>query len=111
MGSGGLDCGIVRTRRIRRSRTTPLEHCGGDLLHLDKGKYQWIDVRRFRGNPELSDDELLAALLAHPQYHDDYQGLAPDEQPGTVHQLPDIRATAQHEWGWVVGSSGSTSSW
>lgn len=25
---------------------------------------------------------------------------------GTLYRLPDLRATAQHEWGWVVGFAG-----
>lgn len=41
-------------RRSAPDTGSPLEYCGGDLLHLDRGKYQRIDVRRFRINPELS---------------------------------------------------------
>ncbi len=133
-----------------------------ETLPLDRGKYQWISIKRFRFDPALSDRELLEALVTHTEYHDDYAGngsvneepihgpyklalitadtFRPGEretaqallehwanklQPeppesaahindsvlalfdtGEVYELPDLRATSQHEWGWVVGLTG-----
>lgn len=134
------------------------------MIHLERGTFQWVSIKRFEANGDLADAELLAALISHPQYHDHYAGGDPAEQgphnlhgpydlahitsasfvpttaatgrhviqswadslcpqpaevrkelaeqvfavldSGSVYQLPDLRPTAQHEWGWVVGQLG-----
>jgi hypothetical protein len=134
------------------------------VVHLARGKYQWIDLKHFHIDLNRNDGGLLAALIGHDQYHDHYAGedaieqhhhalhgpyrlemitpntfqpstgreatqvieswanrLGPESlesqaqlkslvlplfNTGTVYRLPDIRLTAEHEWGWVVGQSG-----
>jgi hypothetical protein len=44
-----------------------------ELVHL--AHYTWVDIRRFRILDAASGDTvLLAALIQHPQYRDDYLG-------------------------------------
>jgi hypothetical protein len=143
-----------------------LEFIDQEMVHLGPGTYHWVSIKRFRIESELTDGELLEALLSHQQYHDHYAGQPvaeqaqkdihgpyrldkidvdsfvcadpdrasalilewaaeadPDPMPsdvrerlearvlpilasGVIYELPDLRATAQHDWGWVVGQSG-----
>lgn len=132
------------------------------MVHLDDGTYAWVSIRRFRvADVEEDDRALLDALIAHPEYRDDYAGggadptneihgpyrlgaitpetfevsssdearrviqeWADEDEPqslqtqdrlrqivypllrGTIYRLPDLRAHAEHEWGWVVGLRG-----
>ncbi|MFF2779139.1 hypothetical protein ACFVU3_30125 [Streptomyces sp. NPDC058052] len=47
--------------------------------------FRWVDVKRFRlPSPTATDRELLAALVAHEQFRDDYAGGGVDPE-GTRH--------------------------
>ncbi|MFE9040211.1 hypothetical protein ACFY9F_07435 [Streptomyces sp. NPDC012421] len=49
--------------------------------------YRWLDVKRFRlPDPSVPDRDLLAALLAHEQFRDDYAGGGVD--PGGTRHGP-----------------------
>ncbi|AHH99876.1 hypothetical protein GCM10010174_89890 [Kutzneria viridogrisea] len=51
---------------------------GQEIVHLAKGTYRWVDIKRFRCDGAPRD--LLAELIAHPQYRDHYAGPPADEQ-------------------------------
>jgi hypothetical protein len=135
-----------------------------DLVKMDAGLYTWVDTKRFTIEGDGSDRDVLAALIAHRQYRDNYaegdpveqnqdvlhgpywlhaiqpatfeltdpaaaretiQTWADDPEPpsqatqafldekvfpllsaSALYRLPDLRPSAQHEWGWVVGALG-----
>jgi hypothetical protein len=51
-----------------------LRFAGETMIHLERGTYQWVSIKRFEASGDLADAELLAALISHPQYHDHYAG-------------------------------------
>ncbi|MEE1822222.1 hypothetical protein PUR61_08440 [Streptomyces sp. BE20] len=48
--------------------------------------YRWVDVKSFRFPQGIQDSELLAALVAHEQFRDDYAGGGVD--PAGMHHGP-----------------------
>lgn len=46
----------------------------GQVVYLDKGTYHWVSLKRFHIDQDLTDGELLSALIAHWAYHDHYAG-------------------------------------
>ncbi|MFJ4657994.1 hypothetical protein ACIP5Y_42565 [Nocardia sp. NPDC088792] len=50
------------------------------MVHLDSGTYHWVSLKAFRITADRPDTELLAALVRHPQYRDNYAGGGPDDQ-------------------------------
>ena len=57
-----------------------LEFVGSDLVHMDEGTFMWVSVKTSRCDPDASDEDLLAALIADRQYRDHHVGQAPKEQ-------------------------------
>ncbi|MEV5573214.1 hypothetical protein AB0L06_24485 [Spirillospora sp. NPDC052269] len=44
--------------------------------------FRWVDLKRFRLSPEALDDrDVLAALIAHPQFRDTYDGSGVQDWP------------------------------
>lgn len=65
--------------------------------------YRWIDAKRFQLSPEALDDrDILAALIAHPQFRDTYDGAGVQDWPRhgqwwLDHIAPDAYATVDSE--------------
>jgi hypothetical protein len=55
-------------------QVTPLVKAGGELVHLDKGTYQWVDIKQFEIDPSSPVSLLVDALIQSPAYNDDYAG-------------------------------------
>lgn len=60
-----------------------LEFAGADLINFKETgpDYRWVDIKRFKFHPAASDDTLLAALIGHPWYSDDYSSDRRRQQP------------------------------
>ncbi|GAA1383422.1 hypothetical protein GCM10009639_03680 [Kitasatospora putterlickiae] len=79
--------------------------------------YRWIDAKRFQLSPEVRDDrDVLAALIAHPQFRDTYDGAGVQDWPRhgqwwLDHIAPDAYATVDaetavdviHSWAYQHG--------
>lgn len=63
-----------------RTMDDPLAFDNERMVHLDRGTYHWVSVKRFRITADHQAPELLAALVHHPQYRDNYAGSGPDDQ-------------------------------
>ncbi|WP_405496120.1 hypothetical protein [Nocardia sp. NBC_00511] len=50
------------------------------LIHLDSGPYHWVSLKAFTITASRSDKDLIAAMIRHPQYRDNYAGGGPDDQ-------------------------------
>ncbi len=67
------------------------------ITHLDRGTYQWIDIKTFGIGDGFNDITLIKNTLDQPAYADDYQGSPFEEQSGGVHgpyRLHGIEAAA-----------------
>lgn len=42
------------------------------LIHLDSGPYHWVSLKAFTITASRSDKDLIAAMIRHPQYRDNY---------------------------------------
>lgn len=65
----------VGSRRGRwRSQVNDLRHIGRAFINFDNGSFQWVDVQRFRLTtpPEPNHPDLLAAVIAHDTFGNDY---------------------------------------
>jgi hypothetical protein len=51
-----------------------------DIVKMDAGLYAWVDIKRFAIEGDGSDRDLLAALIEHRQYRDNYAESDPVEQ-------------------------------
>lgn len=51
-----------------------LRFLGHDLVHMDEHTYSWVDIKRFAFEGPASVHDVLAALIGHEQYGDDYAG-------------------------------------
>lgn len=61
-------------------------HLGDELVHLDQGSYQWIDIKTFGVGDGFNDLTLIKNLVDQAAYADDYQGNRVEEQSsGAVH--------------------------
>ena len=61
-----------------------LEYTGQTLIRFDDHSYRWIEIRRFACHRHASDEEILAGLIGHARYRDDF--LSPDpREVETVH--------------------------
>ncbi len=51
-----------------------LRHIGRAFINFDNGSFQWVDVQRFRltTTPEPNHPDLLAAVIAHDTFGNDY---------------------------------------
>ncbi|MFE9575124.1 hypothetical protein ACFYO1_01960 [Nocardia sp. NPDC006044] len=84
------------------------------IVHLDAGTYHWVSSKYFRIGTDRPDDDLLTALVHHPQYRDHYAGGSPDQQgahnlhgPYQLHRISaesfhrisaDTAQTQLHQW-------------
>jgi hypothetical protein len=85
-----MDVNRLRGRSGRGSGVTAWQHAdvpapslaflARELVNMDVGLYSWVDIKRFAIEVDGSDDDLLAALLAHRQYRDTYAESDPAEQ-------------------------------
>jgi len=57
----------------------PLTFVSHELVHFRR-YYTWVDLKHFAIQSEMSDRALLAHLIEHMQYHDDYAGEDPTQQ-------------------------------
>lgn len=71
-----------------------LRFLGHDLVHLDEHTYSWVDIKRFAFDAPASAQDVLAALIDHEQYGDDYAGgdVGRDRNIHGRYVLSDIRA-------------------
>jgi len=62
---------------LRRFPTVAaLDYADHTLIPFDDRSYRWVSVKQFACDPVASDESLLAALVAHWRYRDNY--LSPD---------------------------------
>lgn len=59
-----------------------LDHLGDVFVTFNNGTFQWVDIKRFRlARPAAADRAVLAFLIEHDRYGDDYAGGGPGEDP------------------------------
>lgn len=62
--------------------TARIVHLAHAFINFANGTYQWVDLQHFRP-PETADDDgaLLAALIAHERFGNNYAGSNPSSDP------------------------------